>query len=319
MKKTEIAALLYDKVKHLTETTWRERGQTLTQIEAWVSQFQAAPNLLDDEQMHALYLLSNFTYFGQVEIRALMVSLFRDLFRTPVVHSIRRKHGGTSDVGFLNSTFEDELGKTRFLGVGNPSESGSHLLYYFRQENDLHKSSFIHSHQVFARSAAGNASPIRLRDEAIKHYVFIDDLCGSGTQAEEYSRDIVDPIKSLKPDAEVHYLVLFATVQGLAAVRGLSRYDHVAAVFELDESFKSLDPASRIFSGKDGRFDRMKVRATCEKYGSQLWAPHPLGYKDGQLLMGFNHNTPDNTLPLFWRDAEYPIHWEAMFRRYHKK
>jgi hypothetical protein len=60
------------------------------------------------------------------------------------------------------------------------------------------------------------------------------------------------------------------------------------------------------------------VRATCEKYGQHLWAADPLGYKDGQLLLGFSHNTPDNTLPIFWSEGHPPRLWEPMFKRYHK-
>ena len=53
----------------------------------------------------------------------------------------------------------------------------------------------------------------------------------------------------------------------------------------------------------------------CEKYGSTLWNMHPLGYKDGQLLLSLFHNTPDNTLPIFGVENTT---WTPIFKRFHK-
>ncbi|API56107.1 hypothetical protein BMW22_29705 (plasmid) [Rhizobium leguminosarum] len=305
---------MVNKLKKLTETTWH--GRILEpDINRWVSQFAKAPDIDTDEQLHALYLLGNFIYFGQTEIRELLKSLYRELFRTPAIHAIRRAHGDTTDWNLLETEFDKYQSTTRFLGVGNPSESGVHLLYYFRQENDLPRSLFIHSHQIFSRDTSASVPALRVRNEDIETYVFIDDLCGSGTQAAEYSQDIVEPLRKLKPDVKIHYLILFATADGLKAIRDLKQYDNVTAIYELDHSFSSLEPASRIFSHPDTPFDRAKVKATCEKYGSNLWAAHPLGYKNGQLLLGFNHNTPDNSLPIFWRETST---WRPIFKRYHK-
>ncbi|KGF67816.1 hypothetical protein LL06_20185 [Hoeflea sp. BAL378] len=309
--------MLYEKLKSLSETIW-ERKHSLNHIEEWVRQFSADDNVVDDERIHALYLLTNFIYFGQIEIRALLVSLYRDLFRTRIIHDIRRSNGNTTDVDFLQDEFLRKLKATRFLGVGNPSESGVHLLYYFRQENSLPKTAFINSHEIFDRETMGKSQVLSVRDKNIEHYVFIDDLCGSGTQAEQYSKDLVEPLRDLMPDVKIHYLVLFATDAGLKAVRDLKRYDYVASVFELDPSFKALEPESRIFSNRDGRYDRLKVRATCEKHGMNLWAKHPLGYKNGQLLLGFSHNTPDNTLPIFWGEGDAALPWTPMFKRHDK-
>ncbi|NBZ89249.1 phosphoribosyltransferase-like protein [Stagnihabitans tardus] len=317
MSREDVIDRLYDKLKILSDSVW-DRHHSLPHIEEWASQFTEAPEIPDDERIQALYLLSNFIYFGQREIRALLVSLYRDLFRAPMIRTIRKRLGGTSDLAALHAEYEHTLAHTRFLGVGNPSESGSHLLYYFRQENSLAKTSFLSSHQIFDRIQNEGAATVRVRDQDVEHYVFIDDLCGSGTQAEEYSRDLVDPLKHLNPNAKVHYLVLFGTTNGLQKIRELNRYDFVDSVFEIDESFKCLSDDSRIFSTGDPHFDRAKTLETCMRLGAQLWPSHPLGYKDGQLLIGFSHNTPDNTLPIFWAETGATKAWTPMFKRYHK-
>ena len=55
-----------------------------------------------------------------------------------------------------------------------------------------------------------------------------------------------------------------------------------------------------------------------KKYGSRLMGmenqAHWHGYKDSQLLLGFTHNTPDNTLPIIWKEEN----WIPIFKRYSK-
>ena len=315
--RAELIDRLQEKLKYLFETTWEHRIN-LADVDRWLEQFQPNSDLEQDEQLHALFLATHFIYFGQAEIRELLRSLYRDLYRTPILHSIRRGNNNTTDVAFINSEYGKALERTRFLGVGNPSESGVHLLYYFRQENNLPKSLFINTHEIFKREQQSGSLRLEVRDPNIEYYVFIDDICGSGTQATQYSNELVEPLKSENPNAKVLYFVLFATTQGLAAIRSLQRFDQVAAVFELDESFRSLETSSRIFNPEEPPFIRERIKATCLKYGQKIWPSHPLGYKNGQLLIGFSHNTPDNALPIFWGTRANGGAWVPLFRRYHK-
>ena len=54
-----------------------------------------------------------------------------------------------------------------------------------------------------------------------------------------------------------------------------------------------------------------------EGYGKKLFPAHPIGYEDGQLLLGFTHNTPDNAPPIFW-DEGRNTPWAPIFVRYDK-
>lgn len=303
-------------IKFLNDMVWESRIN-MVHIRNWLDQFAESNSIEDDEQLQAMFMLTHFIYFGQSEIRELLKSIYRDLFRSPLLHEIRRTNHDTLDRVFIEQQFSECLDRTRFIGVGNPSESGSHLLYYFRQQNDLPKTLFINTHEIFRRtSVAGEPDKIEIRDPDLNYYIFIDDLCGSGTQATDYSKELVGPLKLEKPDAKVFYFVLFGTTDGLKAVRDLNCFDRVAAVYELDETFRSLEPVSRIFHGEASPFIRSKIRLTCEVHGTKLWSDYPLGYKGGQLLLGFNHNTPDNSLPIFWADEA--MGWKPIFRRYHK-
>lgn len=317
-EKDEIREPLEDKIKLLNEAIWEHRVNNEL-VNDWITQFQEAPDVENDEQIQALFLLSHFLYFGQGELRGLLKSMYRDLVRSPAIHDIRRANGDTLDRAFIQKEYKRRLYKMRFLPIGNPSESSTHLLYYFRQENALPKDLFINTHEIFLRESTDDVFQISIRHPEVDQYIFVDDLCGSGTQARLYSRDIVGPLKDHSDKAKVSYLVLFATSQGLKAVRDLDRFDTVDAVYELDNTFKAFSGESRIFVGEQGPFIRSKIRATCKRYGSQLFPNHPLGYKNGQLLLGFTHNTPDNTLPIFWGgDQSLEGPWKAVFQRYDK-
>jgi hypothetical protein len=202
--------------------------------------------------------------------------------------------------------------------MGNPSESGSHLLYYFRQENRLGKEYFINADEIFSRSGIGPFFLTRVKDKSVERYVFIDDLCGSGNQAATYSVSTVRPLKRMNPGVKVAYYALFATTSGLDSIRRLGWFDDVAAVVELDDSFKCFSDSSRIYRNEQSQYDKGKGAAICRKYGARLEPNSPLGWRDGQLLLGFCHNTPDNTLPIVWYDEPEGVSWTPLFKRFPK-
>lgn len=317
------------KIKILNETLWDNRALNPS-IEKWLSNFST-----DKEKLHALYLLSKFMYFGAVPMRNLLKSLYRDLFRYPLIESIRRNNKNTLDSDLIENKFKEEERNTMFLGVGNPSESGAHLLYFFRQENKLSKKMFVYTDEILDRSKA----PIRLRFPKVKHYVFIDDFCGSGSQAtsDNIIKRCVSELKNLSTDVKISYLMLFATSTGIKNVKDSRLYDRVEAVIELDDTYKCFDANSRIFPQREGAiFDKEFTREFCYRHGRPLFYSinqkegftgneleqksdsAALGWGDCQLLLGFFHNTPDNTLPIIWYDEE-DIDWFPIFKRYNKK
>ena len=219
----------------------------------------------------------------------------------------------------INAEVSQRLAATRFLGVGSPSESGVHLLYYFRQENSLSKDHFLDLAQVFEK-AAGPAAEWRLRYPNVERYIFVDDVCGSGETAVRYSGWLQD-LRNLKKDVSLHYLALFATADGLKRVRDESIFGNsCGAIFELDGSYKTMSDASRYLRVVPSEIDPDAVRQLAMTYGSLLLPNNPLGYEDSQLLLGFHHNTPDNTLPIIWMDQDNgsPMSWRPAFRRYPK-
>lgn len=310
---------LFVRIKTLDERVWEHRAPRL-HIENWLGNLDQVPASLPAERLHALYLLSQFMFFGDFEVRQLLRALYRDLYQYPIAQEARRQLGDTRDVAAIAAAVAGRLSKTRFLGVGNPAESGVHLLYYFRQENAIPRNHFIESHEIFDRNiGTGN---VMLAEPDVDRYVFIDDFCGSGTQAAHYSQQVVTEIRAIaKRDGlpvHVSYYCLCSRTKGLTAARSGTEFDAVESVIDLDDSFRALEPSARQFKNPPNGVTGAHARALCEKYGQRISPGGPLGYKDGQLLLGFHHNIPDNSLPIFWADGSAGSKWEPMFRRYQK-
>ncbi|WP_152486665.1 hypothetical protein [Herbaspirillum frisingense] len=311
--------LLKQKILILSDKAW-ERKLDWPTVERWLSNFTGKFEAEDQEKMHALYLLTQTMYFGQNLIREMLRSVYQNLFRYPLVIHIRRANNETLDPNIIESAFCNNLRNTRFLGIGNPSESGPHLLYYFRQINELPKDLFIDAAEILSIGRDNEGKPcVTLRDPNIERYIFIDDLLGSGTQMKEYLTDIFREIRSVAPQVEFHYYALFATTSGLEAANSPDLFNgNVQCIFELDDSFKCFGQESRSFKNVGAPIDQKIAETVAAGYGNELMPGHPLGYKDGQLLLALSHNTPDNSLPILWFDFPKNAKWAPVFKRFAK-
>lgn len=308
------------RIKVLSEVLWEGNG-TVPDVNRWLENFTGKTENVSVrvEQSHAAHLLSHFTYFGLREVRELLTAMYRDLFRYEIIQRIRADAGGRSDAEYLQAEYQAQLAGTRFLGVGNPSESGTHLLYYFRQDNTLDKELFPNPYQILAHSSEDNE--FRIADPEIRRVVFIDDVLGTGTQAVQHNVDFVELLRAAATrsgqDVEIWYLTMFAKPIGLDAVRGLG-FDWVEAVHELNQSQLTFSEESHVYSDPPAGIERDIGRRVAERYGADLAPGNCFGFGDGQLMLGLHHNVPDHTLPIFWVNDSV-VAWEPVFRRYKKE
>lgn len=316
---------LLNKIYAYYQTIWREKWKENIENN-WLLNFEHTDeDELNREKVNMLYLLTKFMYFGNNEIRELLHSLYRDLFTYPIISQIRKSNSDTLDESFIKAEFLNELLATKFLGVGNPSESGVHMLYYFRQECQLSKKYFINASEIFKTSEvieklSDGSEKKYLKSEInytnIKRYIFIDDFCGSGSQATIYLKNIVESMKFENKDLEINYLMLFGTDEGINNIKSLRIFNKVEAVFSLDSTFKTFSDQSRYYTTvPDVIIEKAFSKATATKYGLRLLSGAPLGFNDCQLLLSMFHNTPDNSLPIFWSEKN---DWKPIFKRYNK-
>lgn len=301
--------VLEQKIKALHKVAWRDKWEAKSdQYRKWLENFKEG-----EEQLNAMFLLSKFMYFGNDTIRELMVRVYQDLYKRPIISEIRKKNNNTTDTALINSLFESIQEKTRFLCVGNPSESSAHLLYFFRQENLLKRDLFISPHELFVHIKEGGMIHAEIVTKGIERIVLLDDFCGSGKQAKSFNDEFVQFLKEEAPQIHVSYFALFAIEKGLSSVENLS-FDKVKAIFTLDSSYKCFSENSRFFVDEEDEF-KANCKQMCMKYGRKLCSSMPLGYRSCQMLLGFHHNTPNNTLPIFYIEKNG---WSPMFKRYAK-
>lgn len=308
---------LNSRVRTLSHEVW-EGVVDGADVSRWLDNFEGRALDRELERLHALHLLANFDFFGVKEVREMLKSMYRDLFRYPIIQDARRALGGTREPAALEARFQEERASTRFLGMGNPSESGAHLLYYFRQVNGLPKSLFIHQHEILAH--APGVTPNSVAISGLNRLVFIDDLMGSGDQAAQYSAKLLDFVRRAADESgqslEICYFTLFARPDAKDRVRALP-FDRVDSIHDIDDSERAFSPQSRVYAAPPPEITLAEARSFAEEYGASLFPGHPLGWKDGQLLLGFQHNVPDNTLPIFWLN-DTNVSWEPVFPRFTK-
>jgi hypothetical protein len=244
---------LRKKIKRLSEAVWEGHAKG-AEVDAWLKTFVGGGPA--SEQAHMLFLLSNFLYFGVREIRELLQTLFRNFCERPLIAEIRKGNGDTTDLEFIDKKLVEGIRRTRFLAVGNPSESGHHLLYYFRQENELSSDLFPDQlHLPGFPGASSDHGPARC-----DRYIFIDDLCGTGVQVVAYASKLVAQILADHPDAKISYYPLFATSEGLAHVRANTAFSNVDCMMLLDPSFRCFSKTSRIYDNDSIRDAAKQIR-----------------------------------------------------------
>lgn len=314
MKPAERQAL-FAKIKKYNELLWESRV-VRPHVEEWLLNFKGEALSKAEERDHSLYLLSKFLYFGRREVRKLLETMFLEHFRNPIQVKLRSTLANKEDFARLHSAFLAELQATRFLGLGNPAESATHILYDFRQANGLPKNLFASPHELFRGDLKAPSTLWASTD--IRRLIFIDDFCGTGNQAEQFATGLLPHLRAIAVRSgvalEIWYLTLLSTTEALESLKSSLHFDRVECVSELDHTYKTFDGSSQVYRSRPHGLQRQRGLRMAHHYGSRLRPGIPLGYGDCQLLLGFHHNVPDNTLPVFWHsDATTP--WRPIFPR----
>ncbi len=304
---------LLSKIHTLIKTIWVDYPITITipRIENWLKNFKG--EVLDDksEKLIALYLLSQFHYFGKKEIREILRIFFRELIIYPIIQRLRKDNHNTSDIGLLNKLLIVELKKAKIVGVGEPSESGNYLTYLLRQEANISTDYFINTNDIFT-----STDKDALKHPNIEKYYFVDDLSGSGTTAKKYSATVIESIKKINPEIQCCYFIIFATDKAVNKVKNETLFDEVKSLYLLDKTFKCFNTNSRYFPCNIGSIKKEDAKKVIKHYGDDIHRRHPLGYKNSQLLLGLEYNIPNNTIPVIWKDKDT---WYPIFKRHTKK
>lgn len=238
-------------------------------IYSWLCQFK------NNEIGYIKKLLNNFRYYSSRKVNGMVEEL----------HKIILKETNLP------------LDKILFVPVGYVAKSGSAIAYFYRMQNNLKEEQFI---------AASDINEISLKNmEAV---VFLDDLIGSGHQAFEVWKQLLEPI-ALNNGHIIKFI--FATLVGYE--RGIKYLQEntgykIYVVEPIPESSILFNSESRIF--EENEYE--KAKEVLNSYGTILYESYPLGYAKGKGLIGFFYSTPNNTLPIFWSTEN---NWKPLLPR----
>lgn len=274
-------------IRNTSVVAWKKEISDV-QIENWMNNFQGMYfKNVEAERKLALWLLSHFSYYTYEDVRILCRNLFNQY-----VHEKLRNYTGNN----LTEAIKEIILYTIFIGLGNDSESGNNILYYFRQENNLSKENFEFE-----------------KGKKYENVVYIDDVTISGQQALEYMGLV---------EAENTYIgMMIATESAINRLTEINNNVKPIATMILDERDRAFSKSSYAFSNKRIADISPIAREFCEEYGKiaiegcGYMDACPLGFNDGQYMIGFEYNTPDNTLPIFWGTSN---NWIPLFKRYQK-
>ncbi|MEW6195825.1 MAG: hypothetical protein AB1521_11785 [Bacteroidota bacterium] len=272
-------------IMHTSEIVWKKEI-TEKNIEKWLANFQGEVFSIEEERIIALWLLSNFVYYNEDEVRHLCILLFKEY-----IHNILSSYNDKVDIP---QKIKNIVEKTRFLSLGRPSESSGYILYYFRQVNDLNmKNFFVPQDPSYTN---------------IDHIVFVDDV----TLSQGLDGQAFNVLKNFNSNNKKKLmLTMIATREAIDSLKRINV--EVISAITLDDRNKCFSPNSFIFVTFPQHVENCRLFANY--YGQKAKSTIPLGYNDGQFAFGFFYNTPDNTLPIFWGEEN---NWFPIVKRYDK-
>lgn len=275
--------LMLELLQKTAKSSWRnENIFSSDDIQKWLSNFSGKVYDIETERRLALWLLCNFTYYNEDECSHLCRVVFKKF-----LHIIATTYG-VKDNEDLRHLFDNIY----FAAMGNPSESGGMLLYYFRQQSNLSISKFYYP-SVIPKDRNGIV-------------VFVDDVTLSGGSASKFFQR---NLNSMEYDS-AYYLTLFASSEAVSVIskQGIK----VIEATILGDRERCFTEKSLIFAD----FPELKEPSLkiATGYGKKIMPGNPLGHKNGQYCFGLYYNTPNNTLPIFWSNKK----WIPIFPRKEK-
>ncbi|MHB8618607.1 MAG: ATP-binding protein [Chloroflexota bacterium] len=262
------------------------RGHPITtdEIRLWLNQFGDAENqnlmlpLLRGVRKYELFNLDAFSV-AQVQLHRLIGSLSGEQGFPQLV--------GKGRISNWYVTHSDVSGK-----------SGSAMVKAYRSQNKIPE-----NHCGSPEKAIGGLSTEHTGPAVL---VCIDDFVGSGHSAVEgLERNILPVLKKNLGDWAERVLLVYAAVAGFED--GLDFIESKLGELCKVVCLRRLTASDRAFHPGNGLFDspeqQTRARALALGIGSALEPKHSLGWENGEALIVFPDNVPNNSLPILCKDG----------------
>lgn len=262
------------------------RGRPLTEdrIRQWLQQFG------DNKSQRLMFrILQNLSYYDSTKIRTKLKEAHGIVLRrlTTRLEASRRRR---SDILV---SYMDRVGK-----------SGALYAKLYADENQVYIDNVVERNKLRATIA---------EREDLQAIVLLDDFIGTGETAASYLRELSEECGDVLQDKKLR--LIFVSLTGFAAV--VPKIKRAASSLDLEVHIcDPLDQTAHCFHDQSAIFPEMSDRNAAmnlpfEK-GAVLEKRHPVGYGDCQATVVFEHNCPNNTLPVLWSSSGT---WEPLFPR----
>lgn len=274
--------------------------QAYNDVQEWLGQFSPG------DKKFALRLLERLDFRDTEEIRRLCMTAHQNL---------------------VNKITEQTASDAFYVAVGHPAKSGSHVLYYYRHENlsnlkikEREKGETVFL-SVYDLPHAGYLTSFDKRKDFYRQrkIVLVDDIIGSGKQFNEEFEQLLEFLPFLRErdfHDTVYYVALLALPKGIEKITRKYRQmgDRICIGEELSESHQAFSkvifPDSKEM--RKAKSSVKKISLAKDLYFDKSGKPRPFGHHNDALLIAFEHNTPNNTLPIFWSKSNG---WTPLFER----
>ncbi len=261
------------------------------EVRAWLEQFGES-----DNQRLALALLQNLEFFPVRRVREAFIEL----------HRLARRDT-REDLTTRNQLKQRKRRDFVVAYMESDGKSASTMAQHYADANNISRECV---------TAVERASGLIEKHE-VQRLVVVDDFIGTGRTACSRMQERSEGIR--RAAEATGREVLLAVVCGFeeGVVRVQEEIDEIqlpmvlAVDTKLDRSSSAFDESSPIFESSE---DRLVARRLVEEFGREMGSDEPLGTGDLQALVVFEHNCPNNSLPVLWKSSA-TLPWTPLFPR----
>ncbi|EGL14950.1 MULTISPECIES: hypothetical protein [unclassified Paenibacillus] len=236
---------------------------------------------LDEIKEILLHLFSEFIFFTKRDIKELMKSQLIDVLNSYPLE----------DICIIPMVSKD--------GRANSSFDLTMLLKEVIKENGI---------ELYKDTIKVGLDQI---DDDITTLIFFDDISGSGGT-------IVSFLKENESELIGRKIIIRLIVITETAHEVIDKY--LANQTELDVTVIAEFKYDKVF--KNHKFLNDSHRLLINDFEETIWGKgnnNVMGFRDSQLLVGFSHNIPNNTISSFWYHTDFSgkrEEWNSLFKRY---
>ncbi|MEL7663231.1 MAG: hypothetical protein AAGU10_03765 [Methanosarcina mazei] len=252
--------------------------------------FRWLGNFDKEEVYFALKLANNISYYYKDQIKYLYSLILNKEVKLFLLSRSSESEYISDIEGWFQRYLQD---KCIFIGYGQAGDSGQHMVYTFKKSHKIRFLNYMELSQFLTLS----------EDDIVnKEVVFLlDDFVGSGNQAiNNWNSDVAGKsfrsISEEYPHLQFVYLVLVGFKEGKEKIEGELPIKVIIGD-ELDETCKCFSDTSIIFEEPSERNNAKNVMVV---KGKKLVPRMPLGFNNMQSVVAFDHNTPNDSLPVIW-------------------